>query len=289
MALRRIIGLAMGLALLAGGALDAAEIRFPEMAGWKLSEGIQTFGANTLYEYIDGAADLYLACEFEELNVAEYVDGKKAAVTVEAYRHRSSRDAFGIYSQERLPQANLLSIGAQATIDTNSVNFVQGRYYVKIGTFNTGNEDRAILQAFAARMSEMLGETGGLPALLSAFPAEGKKPNSEKYIVRNFLGYPFFHSAFTADYERSGAKFRLFLMEAADVNEGKEIVRQYLRQTKSPEETLREGRYTVSDPHHGVIDIYWRGRYIWGTVDLADGALRGEYLRLIDGKMQGKR
>ena len=271
---------ALAIFLLLGAGSDAAEIRFPEIPGWRLSPEIQTFGPKNLYEYIDGAADLYLTCDFEELNVAEYAGEAKAAVTVEIYRHRTPRDAFGIYSQERLPEATLLSVGAQGAIDANAASFVQGRYYVKISGFNTGAQDREIMRTFAEKASEVLGETGGLPAPLAFFPAEGKKSNSEKYIARNFLGYSFLHSVFTADYEYSGRKFRLFLIAAASRDECGEMIRQYLRQVKTPEQGPKEGRYTLSDEHHGVVDIYWKGRYIWGAVDLTDAGLREKYLKL---------
>ena len=56
---------------------------FPEITGWKQSGEPQTFLPGTLYEYIDGGADLYLAYDFQELKVAEYLDDKKATVTVE--------------------------------------------------------------------------------------------------------------------------------------------------------------------------------------------------------------
>jgi hypothetical protein len=73
--------------------------------------------------------------------------------------------------------------------------------------------------------------------------------------------------------------FKLFLIEAADENECKSIIQKYLRQIKNPEPEVTEGRYTVSDPHHGVIDLFWKGVYIWGAVDLADADLRSKYLK----------
>jgi hypothetical protein len=284
--MRRGTSLLLGIMLSCVTGLDAAELRFPEIAGWNQSGGSQTFSPKTLYEYINGAADLYLASDFEELRVAEYRDEKKASVVVEAYRHRTSRDAFGIYSQERLPSPNILKVGAQGYIDSNILNFVQGRYYVKISSFNTGAADREVLQAVAKKVAEDLGEKGGLPSLLSAFPAEGKKGNSEKYLTRNFLGYSFFNSVYTADYERAGKTFRLFLIEAADRNEGKEIVERYLRQVGDPARAVNEGRHTVADPHHGVVDLFWKGAYIWGAVDLADGDLRSQYLKSFEGNVK---
>jgi hypothetical protein len=263
----------------------AQYLLFPDIPGWKSSSEVQTFSPKTLYEYINGAADLYLASDFEELKVAEYVNEKKASVVVEAYRHRTPRDAFGIYSQERLSNGNFLRIGAQGYIDKNILNFVCGSYYVKLNSFNTGAEDREVLQAIAKKVAESLGEKGGLPSLLSAFPPEGKRGNSEKYLTRNFLGYTFFNSVYTADYERAGKAFKLFLIEAADKNEGKSIIQKYLRQVKNPEREVSEGRYTVTDPHHGVIDLFWKGAYIWGAVDLADADLRSKVLKSFEGNI----
>jgi hypothetical protein len=86
---------------------------FPEVKGWKPHEKPQILSRNNLYDYIDGAADLYLKLDFQELEVVEYRNEKKAAVTVEVYRHRTPNDAFGIYSQERLADASFLDIEAQ--------------------------------------------------------------------------------------------------------------------------------------------------------------------------------
>ena len=275
----RVMALVVGILLTCVPGSIAQGLQFPEIAGWKNSVAIQTFIPKTLYEYINGAADLYLAADFEELQVAEYENEKKASVTVEVYRHRTPEDAFGIYSQKRLPDGNFLNIGAEGYIDQHILNFVTGRYYVKINSFNTGDEDREILLLFARKIVEGSGEKGELPSLLSAFPTEGKKSHSEKYITRNFLGYPFLHFAFTADYELAGRTFKLFLIDAIKTDESRNIIQQYLRQIKNPEKGLNEGRYTLADPHHGIIDLYWKGRYIWGTIDLADAGLRSKILK----------
>jgi hypothetical protein len=282
----RVLSLILGILLLTVSSPAAQDLQFPEITGWKQSGEVQTFSPKTLYEYINGAADLYLASDFEELKVAEYGNEKKASVIVEAYRHRTPRDAFGIYSQERLPDGNFLKIGAQGYIDKNILNFVCGSYYVKLNSFNTGADDREVLQAVAKKVTGNLGEKGDLPSILSVFPSEGKKGNSEKYITRNFLGYTFFNSAYTADYELVGKAFKLFLIEAADKNECKSIIQKYLRQIKNPEREVTERRYTVSDPHHGVIDLFWRGAYIWGAVDLADADLRSKVLKSFEGNMK---
>jgi len=285
----KVMALVVGILLTWIPGSFAESLQFPEISSWKNTAEIQSFIPKTLYEYINGAADLYLACDFEELKVAEYGNEKKASILVEAYRHATPEDAFGIYSQERLPDGNFLNIGAEGYIDQHVLNFVSGSYYVKINSFNTGAEDREVLQLFAKKMASDLGEKGGLPSILTAFPAEGKRSHSEKYITRNFLGYSFLHSAFTADYESAGRKFKLFLIDAVKVDESRNIIQQYLRQIKSPVKDINEGRHTLADPHHGIIDLVWKGRYIWGIADLPDEGLRTKFLKRFEEEIQTKK
>ena len=117
---------------------QAADFKFPSVNGWKQVGEIQTFNPGTLYEYIDGGADLYLAYDFEELKVAEYQNDKKASVTVEVYRHRTPTHAFGVYSQERVPGANFIDVGIQGYQEKHALNFLSGNTYVKITGYDIG-------------------------------------------------------------------------------------------------------------------------------------------------------
>ncbi len=270
---------ALGAALLWGTPMvEGKTFVFPEMSGWRIPEKPQVFSPKTLYEYINGAADLYLSYEFQDLNVAEYRDDKKAAVTIEIYRHKNPTQAFGIYSQERLANANFLAIGAQGYQEPMVLNFVTGPYYVKINGYNTGTEDEKIMLTFGRKVEEMLGEKTSLPGILSSFPQEGKKKNTEKFISKNFLGYSFFHSGFTADYERSGKKFKIFVIEGNDPEDCRSMMEKYLKQTNN-QEKASERAYRLKDRYHGEVDLFWKGKFIWGILDLEDPALRSQYFK----------
>lgn len=283
------VGLIFGVGnLLWAAPPDLKAFVFPEVGGWTRSEEIQTFLPRTLFEYINGGADLYLSYDFQELKVAEYSNEKKASVTIEVYRHRTPTHAFGIYSQERLPGANFVNIGTQGYIEENVMNFLAGLYYVKISGINTGSGDREILLTFAKRAAEQLGERGKLPSILFSFPEEGKVKNSEKFIPIKFLGYAFLHSAFIADYQVSGAKFKLFVIEGSGGEDCKQMIQKYLRETGNPAEDAVEGRYTLSDQYHGKVDLYWKGREIWGILNAGDASLRSKYIDLFGKGLQKK-
>jgi hypothetical protein len=271
--------LGSGASLWAAGG-EGGTYSFPEMAGWKQSGEIQIYSRANLYDYIDGGADLYLKYDFQELKVAEYQNDRKASVTIEVYRHKTPVHAFGIYSQERLGNANYLEVGAQGYSEKGVLNFLAANYYVKMSSVDVGPEDQVVLLAFAKKVVENLGGKGSLPSILSSFPREGEKKNSEKFISREFLGYAFFHSAFTADYELSGKKFKLFLIEGIDQKDCRNMVQEYLKHTGNLQTKVEEGRFQLKDPYHGGMDFYWKGSYIWGALDLADETLRSKVLKL---------
>jgi hypothetical protein len=286
----KAIGLILGIiGFLWSPVVQAADFKFPSVSGWKPMGEIQIFNPNTLYEYINGGADLYLAYDFEELKVAEYQNSQKASVTVDVYRHRTSTHAFGVYSQERVPGANFIDVGIQGYQEQHAVNFLLGNTYVKITGYDIVPEDQTILLAFAKAVAGNLGEKGAFPSLLAAFPAEGKVKNSEKFVARKFLGYPFLHSAFSADYDVSGKNFRLFIIEGKDQVECRGMVEKYLEQLGRADKTAAEGQYTLSDAYHGEIDLHWRGARIWGILDLGDPGLRAKYIRLFEEELQKRK
>lgn len=282
------LSLALGFVLFCcAPTIEGKAVDFPEVKGWKKDGKTQVFSPRTLYEYINGAADLYLTYAFQDLHVAEYKGEKKAGVTVEVYRHKDPTQAFGIYSQERLASAQFLDIGAQGYHEPNVLNFLTGPYYVKINGFNTGEDDEKVLMPFAKKVEAILGEKTALPRILSSFPGEGKKKNSEKFISKNFLGYSFLHSGYTAEYEVSGKKFKVFVLEGRDREDCLGMMEKYLKQSGKEGRKPSEGTYRLKDPHHGEVDLFWKGKFIWGIVDLKDPELRSKYLQEIQGRGKG--
>ena len=269
--------------------LEAKDFKFPEIAGWRQSGEVQTFSPKTLFEYINGDADLYLVYDLQELKVTEYLNEKKASVIVDVYRHKTPTHAFGIYSQERLSNANFINVGAQGYVEEEILNFIAGPYYVKITGYKIESGAQEVLLSFAKKVLENLGEKGTLPTLLNSFPRDGKVKNSEKFIAKNFLGYSFLHSAFTCDYELSGKKFKLFVIAPADKAECRNIIQKHLEQTGKIEKNVAEGRRLIPDPHHGEIDLYWQGRYIWGILNLSEASLRSTYLKLFEKGLEEKK
>lgn len=255
---------------------------FPEIKGWKISGEIKVYTPEILYEYINGAAELYLSYDFQELQVAEYLNEKNASIIVEIYRHKTPVYAFGIYSQERPTVGDFLNIGAQAYIEAPILNFLVGNTYVKINSYGVGGKASEVLQTFANKVVENIYGKGSFPKILTCFPDKGKKQNSERFFAKNFLGYGFLHSAFTADYIIKNSTFRLFIIQGADLKDCEEILRQYFQFAGDSQRDLKEDYYLLSDPYHGKVSLSWKGKYIWGVLNLDEENLRTKYLILME-------
>ncbi|MCK7485355.1 MAG: hypothetical protein MZU97_07190 [Bacillus subtilis] len=107
---------------------------FPAIPGWRLTGPPIVYTPDNLWDFIDGAAESYLAYSFVDLQVGEYVSPESVAVRVELYRHADPDNAFGIYATERAPGYSFLKVGAQGYEAEGILNFLTGRYYVKLST-----------------------------------------------------------------------------------------------------------------------------------------------------------
>ncbi|MEJ2719816.1 MAG: hypothetical protein P8181_01565 [bacterium] len=242
---------------------------FPTLEGWTPDGKPQIFYPETLFEYIDGAAEVYLSYDFEALGALTYDKGEKQNLTIDIYRHKDLRDAFGIYSAEKPTATDFLLIGTQGYYAKGILNFFKGPYSVKVAGYYLGDEDETLLTSIANEVAARLHGETGFPKLLSCFPEEGRILNSEKYIAKYFLGHGFLHSAFTASYELDDNSFDVFIIEAADSGGARDMLDKYLELVKSKggQPDVFNDTYRFVDPRResaGPANLRVRNRYIWG-------------------------
>lgn len=192
----------------------------PAVDDWKEGEERRSFFPESLFEYIDGAAESYLSYDFEELLVVQFVKpGTEANLTLEIYDMGSSRNAFGIFSAERYPENKPVEVGDLGYAENEALNFMVGRYYVKILSFGLDGDPVAVAADFARRVAVAVKDKGRLPQLLAAFPRVGLVSQSEKYIKKNFMGHAFLHDGYVATYKVDGQELEAFLVEASSEKE----------------------------------------------------------------------
>ncbi len=201
----------------------------PAVEGWTQPGTTKSFFPDTLYEYIDGAAESYIGYDFRELAVAEFAKpGAQASVTLEIYDMENDLDAFGIYSAERYPDNGSVDIGTHGYIEGEVLNFFVGTRYVKLLCFEGGDATVSILEAFARKVAAAAGTKGAIPALFSVFPKDDLVPNSEKYIRRNVMGFDFLGNGYLVSYKADGAEIEAFVIEPDKGRDPAELMKRLL-------------------------------------------------------------
>jgi hypothetical protein len=243
------------------GSVSAQEFAFPELKGFKLITNYPVFGPDNLWDFINGAADTYVACGFVDLHVAEYKKGKNV-IKLEIYRHSDNTMAFGIYSTERSASFNYINIGAQGYKAGGAINFFKGNYYVKIRTYSKSEKVLQSAETLALIVSDMLKGDTKMPLMLSRFPGDGKKINEETYINESVLGHKFLNKAFKAIYEKGSDNFSIFIMEKNSSEESWKSVEAYLKATGMDAQESAGGKYVLADGYNGTVFLAWKDKLI---------------------------
>lgn len=248
------------------------ESLLPRVSTWEQNEDSQLYFPENLFEYINGAAEIYLSYEFNELIVAQFEQSDADAnVAVEIYDMGNGRNSFGIYSAERFPDNNFIDIGIQGYLEEGSLNFLVGNYYVKLLCFECGEHSDHILKDFAQDITKRVKKVEGFPSLLSAFPREGLLPNTEKFILRNFMGYGFLHNGFLANYKHQNLEFDCFLLQGDSLEDAADMIEQFI-QTRNQQDVQKiSAGYHIKDKYYHHIYINLVGRYICGVLKIKDG------------------
>ncbi len=233
----------------------------PPVTGWTISEETEVFDPDNLFDRINGAAPLFIENNFVEMTSLEYRQGTDY-ITIQAYRHASPEDAFGMYASERSSELGFISIGGEAQGDKSSLFFFAGSMYVKMWSYTQGDASH-VMQLIGGGLAQEIDPNADYPAILQAFAPEGKLMFSEAYTTANYIGHEFLRQVYLCRYTVGGKEYQLFAIDGQTPAGAKEILRKYLAFARQEGEP-KEGDLVVSDRYNGDIPMRWRGRYLVG-------------------------
>lgn len=237
----------------------AQDVIFPELKGYRIKKDYPVYQPENLWDFINGAADNYLAYGFEDLHVAEYKKGR-AVIKLEIYRHNDNTMGFGIYSSERSPSFKFSDLGAQGYIAGGSINFFKSNYYVKLRTYSKKGKVLEAEETLARRVATLLPGDNSMPPMLSQFPAEGKKPNEETYIHESVLGHSFLGKAFKAVYQTGSDEFAIYVSDKDSPEEVEMSAQKYIASTGIPTVETGDSKFMITDGYNGTIFLAWKDK-----------------------------
>jgi hypothetical protein len=259
---------------------------FPTIEGMIKKGDVRIFTPENLFDYIDGAAELYLSYDFEKLAVLFYEAPNNQSLSIEIYQHSNSDCAFGVYSRMRPTEGNFISIGAQGYYEDGKLNFFKDKYFVIMMGFNLKNVE-SIMKEVAQKIAQLLPGESSFPFVINKFPEKGKIANSEEFFNKDFLGYSFLKKAFTAKYKitkEESNSFTIFIIRGNDKQNAEYMLQCYLESTGNQAKENEEQKYTVEDPYYGTVKINWYNKYLWGIYGLNNTDICAKYLKILKDK-----
>jgi hypothetical protein len=165
---------------------------------WTLIHGPQIYNKKTLFEHINGQAELYLKYGFRQSVFAIYQDKKKVQnqIEVDIYDMGNVVQAFGVFSRFR-NEDRPGGFGLDSYLDDHSASFYKGKYFV-MAYATESNPD--LMSQFSKLIALKISDPSPPPKEIGYFPKRGLKPGSIQHIPEGLLGHQFLNRGFQGTY-----------------------------------------------------------------------------------------
>lgn len=150
---------------------------------WKAVGKDRIYDRDTLFDYMNGGAEVYLAFDFRTVHVRKFhrPDGKE--MTLDIYEMGSAPEAFGVFSCDREDEDAGLGQGSEYGFGL--LRFWKGPYFVTIMTDAQGEEADVDVLELGRKVSDLLGPEGPVPQITAVLPETGLKKNRIAYFHGN--------------------------------------------------------------------------------------------------------
>ncbi|PJA28299.1 MAG: hypothetical protein CO189_04875 [candidate division Zixibacteria bacterium CG_4_9_14_3_um_filter_46_8] len=115
----------------------------------------ERFPAESLWVYIDGAADLYLKNNVLEM-AAAYYTLDQTEVNAEVYRFDDSANAMRMFHSIRPNNSITTSYGKEGFKSPSSIEFVQGNYLVRLIGYDDDAQTQMALNNLAENLDKLI-------------------------------------------------------------------------------------------------------------------------------------
>ena len=186
-----------------------------DIEGFRKLGDARTYTKENLYEHVNGHAEYFISAGFQGLTVTEYVaagsSAAQAEIQAEVFDMGKNIQAFGVLADESGENPLPVSVGTMGYKTSSGVNYIKGRYYVKISAFSPKTSVIKFAKGFADTLS------GGQDSfqVFSKFPDLGKVGKT-KFAKEGYRGLDFLHNVIEREYSIDSGKIKVALMAGSE-------------------------------------------------------------------------
>ncbi len=163
-------------------AADGVQVSLPSsVEGWQRSPDAQHYDPETIFSYIDGHAEVYLAYGMRGCDAERYTGpAGEPDLILDIFEMASSADAFGVFTHDTEGEA--VGIGRESRFRYGWLSFWQGSHFVSIvAEGETELAEQATLE-LGRQVAALIPGEGDAPSILEALPVPGLEARSVRYL-----------------------------------------------------------------------------------------------------------
>ena len=220
--------------------LEVLSSVLPRQTGpWNAQDPDSTYDAETIFDYIDGAGEVYRAYNMRRCLSRRYTAEDAPAIVLDIFDMGSSADAFGVFTHDR--DGKPVNAGQEGLYRPGWLSFWKGRFFVSIFMERETEAAKEAAFALARAVDSLIGERGPKPQILGKLPPGGLEDQSVRYLHHPMLLNSHYYlsdenllnlgpetDALLASYRREGKRARLLLAWYPGVEKAREAFRKFL-------------------------------------------------------------
>ncbi|RPJ18778.1 MAG: hypothetical protein EHM26_09135 [Desulfobacteraceae bacterium] len=162
------------------GPLEELQSVLPEkVLTWSKAEEDQFYDSQTIFDYIDGAGEVYRAYNMQRCLSRRYVPPEGPPIILDVFEMASSYDAFGVFTHD--PDGEGLAVGQGAVYRSGWLGFWKDRFFVSLYADEDTEAAKQALRELAGKVASLIKKEGPKPQILSRLPKKGLQAASIRY------------------------------------------------------------------------------------------------------------
>lgn len=256
-----------------GKAMQLDELLPGQIDGWSAAGEDSIYDRNTIFDYMNGAGEIYLAFDFQKMLVREYTKESAPRIGAEIYLMASSEDAYGVFSHDT--DGNPVSVGQGAIYGMGLLRLWKDSIFVRLLAESETDEAKAAVMALGRKIADAIPREGKKSALIDCLPPKGLLKGSIHYFHKQVLLNSLYYladsnilnltektEAVLARYKRDERKVRLLLVRYQKPKEAKAAHEQFVRIYFS-DKPAAKSRMRIEKVERGeFVSARWINRFV---------------------------
>ena len=164
-----------------------------EVNGWRSEGKDKIYDPQSIFEYIDGAGEVYRSYNFKQLLVRRFLKEGQPDLIADVFDMTSSKDAYGVFTHDL--EGDEPGIGQGSTYKGGLLSFWKDRFFVSLYAEEETAEVKDVLHALGMMVASSIKKEGEKPDIISFLPQKNLAEKGIHYFHNHMiLNYHFYVS-----------------------------------------------------------------------------------------------